>query len=383
MTKFGRRSVGLLLATAIVPLGAAQAATCGSGGAKSLTVGTVSGIDSGPARSYSLPLKAGESVIVDLARLSATSAESEEGGEAKPRSLALCDTRGTLLAPQPGEVFEKGGSVSATEDGERLRFVAPADGNYIVTVAGSDAPREILVRRRESGAVQSPVLPAALGRSIQGVVSSGMPVIYSFAGTAGQWVELKATSDKDTLLRLAEADPEGNYSVVAENDDSDGLNPMLRRKLRTSRPYFVQVDSLSDDAGGFELSLRRIEAPKPPPPPATLRAGTQVSARLADGDAVTFYNLPVQAGHSYRIELTAAYDSAMAIGLPNPVESEDGSGSRDDAFSEVKSQDANLTGTERLNFTARNTGNLLVRVRSFGIGDTDGAYTLIVKDLGQ
>jgi hypothetical protein len=158
---------------------------------------------------------------------------------------------------------------------------------------------------------------------------------------------------------------------------------MLRRKLRTSRPYFVQVDSLSDDAGGFELSLRRIEAPKPPPPPATLRAGTQVSARLADGDAVTFYNLPVQAGHSYRIELTAAYDSAMAIGLPNPVESEDGSGSRDDAFSEVKSQDANLTGTERLNFTARNTGNLLVRVRSFGIGDTDGAYTLIVKDLGQ
>lgn len=383
MTKFGGRSAGLLLAAAIVPLGAAQAAPCGSAGAKALTVGTVSEIDSGAARSYALPLKAGESVIVDLTRLSSASAESDDGDEAKPRSLALCDARGTLLAPQPGEVFEKGGSVSATEDGERLRFVAPADGNYIVTVAGSDAPREILVRRRESGSVQSPVLSAALGRSVQGVVSSGMPVIYSFTGTAGQWVELKSTSDKDTVLRLAEADSEGNYTVVAENDDSDGLNPMLRRKLRTSRPYFLQVDSLSDEAGGFELSLRRIESPKPPPPPATLRPDTQVSARLVDGDAVTFYNLPVQAGHSYRIELTAAYDSAMAIGLPNPVESEDGSGSSDDAFSEVKSQDANLTGTERLNFTARNTGNLLVRIRSFGIGDTNGAYTLLAKDLGQ
>lgn len=385
MTKFARRSAGLLLAAAIAPLGAAHAAPCGSAGASSLTVGTVSGIDSGAARSYSLPLKAGESVIVDLARLSTTTTDEQgdEDGAPMGRSLSLCDAKGTLLAPQPGEVFEKGGSVAATEDGERLRFVAPADGNYTVTVASSDAPREILVRRRDAGAVQSPVVQAALGRSVQGIVSSATPVIYSFSGTAGQWVELKATSEKDTVLRLAEADPEGNYAVVAENDDSDGLNPMLRRKLRTSGAYFVQVDSLSDDAGGFELSLRRIEAPPPPPPPAALRPGVQVNARLADGDAVTFYTLAVQAGHSYRLDLTAPYDSALAIGLPNPVEAEDGNDSRDAHFAEVKSQDANLTGTERLNFTARNTGNLLVRIRSFGLDDTNGAYTLLVKDLGQ
>jgi hypothetical protein len=388
MTNFGGRSAGLLLAAAIVPVGAAQAAPCGSAGAKPLAVGTVSGVPAGAARSYSVALKAGESVIVDLALLSTpgTDAADEHDGEADPatpRSLALCDARGTLVAPQPGEVFKKGGSHSTTEDGERLRFVAPADGNYIVSVAGSDAPREILLRRRDAGTVQAAVMPAALGRSVQGIVSSATPVVYSFSGSAGQWVELKVTSDKDTVLRLAEADRDGAYTVVAENDDSDGLNPMLRRKLRTSGTYFLQVDSLSDDAGGFELSLRRVEAPKPAPAPAVLRSGAQVSARLADGDAVTFYTLPVQAGHSYRLDLTAPYDSALAIGLPNPVESEDGSEGPSANFSEVKSQDANLTGTERLNFTARNTGTLLVRVKSFGLNDTNGGYTLIANDLGE
>jgi len=387
MTKFGGRCAGLLVAAAIVPLGAAQAAPCNLAGAKPLAVGTVSEIDSGPARSYSLSLNAGESVIIDLARLSAASVaadgDAQDGSAANARSLALCDARGTLLAPQAGEVFEKGGSVSATEDGERLRFVAPANGNYIVTVAGSDAPREILVRRRDSGTVQAPVVPTALGRSVQGIVSSASPVIYSFTGSAGQWVELKVASEKDTVLRLAEADSQGNYAVVAENDDSDGLNPMLRRKLRTPRTYFVQVDALSDEPGDFALSLRRIAAPTPPPPPATLRPGAQVSARLADDSAVAFYTLPVTAGDSYRLELTAPYDSALAIGLPNPVESEDGSDERDARFSEVKSEDANLTGTERLNFTARSTSNLLVRVRSFGLNDTDGSYTLIARDLGQ
>lgn len=388
MMKLGRRSAGLLFAAAILPSGSAQAASCRTEGATPLAVGTVSAVLAGGVRSYSVPLKAGESVIIDLALLSAPGAvaideHDGEGDAASARSLALCDARGTLVAPQAGEVFKKGGSHSTTEDGERLRFVAPADGNYIITVAGADTPREILVRRRDAGTVQAAVIPAALGRSMQGIVSSVTPVVYSFSGSTGQWVELKATSDSDTVLRLAEAGRDDTYTVIAENDDSDGLNPMLRRKLRTSETYFLQVDSLSDEPGGFELSLRRIEAPKPPPPPAALRPGAQVSSRLADGDAVTFYTLPVQAGHSYRLDLAAAYDSALAIGLPNPVESEDGNGGPGENFSEVKSQDANLTGTERLNFTARSTGTLLVRVRSFGLNDTDGSYTLIMNDLGQ
>jgi hypothetical protein len=226
------------------------------------------------------------------------------------------------------------------------------------------------------------VVSAQLDASQKGIASSSAPMVFSFAGTAGQWVELKSTSEKDTLLRLAGPDRSGEYSVITENDDSDGLNPMIRRKLPVTGTYYLQVDSLSDEPGDFELSLKRTTAPKPAPPPVALRSGAQVSDKLANGDDVRLYTLPVVAGHSYRLDLTASYDGVVAIGLPNPVEPEDGGDKPDASFSEVKSQDSGTTGTEKLNFTARSTGQLLVRIKSFGIGETDGSYTLTASDLG-
>jgi hypothetical protein len=90
----------------------------------------------------------------------------------------------------------------------------------------------------------------------------------------------------------------------------------------------------------------------------------------------------VVAGHTYRLELTAPYDGVVAIGVPNPVEPDDGGTGADAGFAEIKSQDANTSGTEKLTFTARSNGQLLVRIRSFGIGESDGGYTLTAVDLG-
>ncbi len=301
---------------------------------------------------------------------------------ASPRALRLCDSAGVLLAPLPGEVFEKGGSVSATDGGERLRFVAPRAGQYIVAVAPGEEQREILARRREVGTSQAPVVSAQLDAVQKGIVSSGAPMVFSFSGAAGQWVQLKSTSEKDTVLRLAGPDREGNYALLAENDDSDGLNPMIRRKLPLAGTYYLQVDSLSDEAAEFELALNRTAAPKPAPPPAALRAGAQVAGRLTGSDDIKLYALPVIAGHSYRLSLTAPYDGVVAIGLPSPLEPDDGGDKPDAGFAELKSQDSGTTGTERLNFTARSSGQLLVRVKSFGIGETDGGYTLTATDQG-
>jgi Bacterial pre-peptidase C-terminal domain len=386
-----RRAALFLAAAALMPLAQAQAAPCSSAGASAITVGSVAEVAPGAARSFTLSLRGGDSVIVDLVRVQpATEAgegdghEHGEGSAAQPqRSLSLCDAGGRLLAPQPGEVFAKGGSVTAIEEGERLRFVAPAAAQYVIVAKAAEAPRELLVRRREGGATQATVVPVSLGGKTTGIVSSSGQMVYSFQAPAGQWVEITATSEKDTLLRLAGPDRDGSYSQLAENDDSDGLNPKIRRKLALAGTYYVQVDSLAADPGEFELSLKRVEAPKPPPPPAALRTGAPVSGRLADNEAVMLYSLPVMAGRSYRLELTAAYDGVVAIGLPNPVEPEDGSDKPDAGFAEVKSQDSGTSGTERLDFTARSTGSLLVRVRSFGIGETDGAFTLLATDRGN
>lgn len=385
----------LLAAAALAPLAQAQAQVkpavqaCTAGGATPITVGTVASVPAGATRTFSVTLAAGEGAIVDLASLKPKPAASDddegEGGSrasAPERSIRLCNAGGTLIAPQPGEVFAKGGSVTTTDEGERLRFLAPSAGQYLITVSAADDAREILVRRRTGGTAQAPVIAGALGKPQKGITSSSAPMVFSFTAPAGQWVELKSTSEKDTLLRLAAPDRAGVYSVVAENDDSEGLNPLIRRKLANAGTYFVQVDSLSDEPGEFELTLKAIAPPPPPPPPVALRTGAPVAGKLAGEDDVKLYALPVVAGHSYRLDLTTAYDGVVAIGVPNPLEPDDGNIGPDAGFSEVKSQDSNTSGTEKLNFTARGNGQILVRVKSFGIGETDGGYTLTASDLG-
>jgi hypothetical protein len=393
MTTARRLATSLLLAAAAAPLASAHAAAVGCAGADAgaLTLGTAARVDPGAARGFAVTLAEGQGIIVDLSGLTPTAVpaadkdddEHEHGGDAKQplRDLALCDARGTKLVPLAGEVFAKGGSLSAIPDGQRLRFVAPSAGRYRIGVTPAAAPREILVRERVLGHGGGGVAPTGLGKVEEGKVSAAAPQVFSFAGTAGQWIELKSTSENDTVLHLAGPDQKGEYSEIANNDDSDGLNPVIRRRLPISGTYYLQVDSLGDELQDFTLTLKAIKAPAPPPPPAALRAGATVRDKLASENDARIYAMPVVAGHSYRLELTATYDGVVAIGLPNPVEADDDSGPGA-GFAEVKSQDSGTTGTERLTFTARSTGQLLVRIKSFGIGESDGGYTLVAADLG-
>ena len=278
MTSHTCRRAAVLLAAAVFPV-AAHAAPCPTSGASALAVGTVAAVPAGGARSFVVDLAAREGVIVDLADLVARAAASTGGGDhddhegrgnrpAAPtvRALQLCDAAGAVLAPMPGEVFAKGGSVTGTDDGERLSFSAPVTGRYLVTVAAGDAAREILVRRRAVGTVQAPVVEAALDAERKGITSSKAPMVFSFAGTAGQWVELKSTSEKDTLLRLAGPDRAGAYAVLAENDDSEGLNPRDQAQAADCRDLFragrfrcptIRANSRSSSSGSRRRRRRR------------------------------------------------------------------------------------------------------------------------------
>ena len=385
-----RWALALLLAGTAAP--AAYAAECDGAAAGTLTLGTAAAVQPGPARTYDVALAAGQGVYVDIATLR-QAAVSEEGdddheheGDAKPalaRNVVACNASGAVVAPQPGEVFEKGSSISDIPEGQRLRFVAPVAGRYRIAVKAGDEPRELLVRERQLGAIGNVgVTATALGRVETGPVSSKALRIFSFPGAAGQWVELKSTSENDTVLRLAAPARDGSYAQIAENDDTDGLNPVLRRRLPATGTYYLQVDSLGDETKDFTLTLKAIPAPPLPPPPTALRLGAPVSAKLSGENDARFYLLPVTAGHSYRLELTAPYDGVVAIGLPNPVEGEDGDGGPAAGFASIKQQDTGTSGTERLTFTARRSGQLLVQVKSFGIGETDGGYSLLASDLG-
>ena len=364
----------------------AQGQDCSAAGAQGITIGTVMAVPSGAARSYGVNLQAGEAVIIDLAVLERSDSEAgdeEANHEAGATPLRVCRASGSALAPSPADIFKQGGEAEWTPDGPRTRLVAPEAGRYIISVAAADKERELLVRRRPGASVAAPVTATSIGDTVSGRVSGEMPTIHSFTGQAGQWVLLRATSDNDTVLRLAAPDGKGGYSVIAENDDTDGLNPAIRRRLPVSGTYYLQVSSLTPDANDYSLSLTRTAAPTPPAPPAALAIGREASGRLADQTDNDLYAIQVGAGRSYRVELTANYDAVVAIGLPDPTEPENSENASGAGFAALRSEDRNLTGTEVLNFTARSDGPLLVMVSSFGIGDTNGVYTLKVVEVAD
>ena len=379
-------ATALVLSSALLPLAAAHAAPCQGATAGALAIGQVVRLEPGPARALAIELASGQGVIADLSTLDTPAAkdgEGEDGDNAKapPRNIAICSTAGVPLAPQAGEVFETGGSAIAIDGGTRLRFVAPATGTYTLWVDASGEAREVLVRNHDLGKGGG-IATVKLGGSAEGRISTSAPLVYSFTAPAGQWVEIKSTSEGDTLLHLAGPDRAGAYSELAKVDDSDGLNPVIRRRLAVAGTSYIQLESLSDETQDFTLTVKPSMAPPAPPPPAAMRPGTAISAKLSGDDEAKLYVLPVVSGHSYRIELSAEYDGVVKLGLPNPVDTGDGKEGLDAGFTEVVSADDGTTGTEKIDFTARQSGSLLVLVKSFRIGETDGSFRLIASDQG-
>lgn len=359
----------------------ALAAACEAAGASAVTVGTLVPLAGGAAGKFSVDLAAGEGVVVELASTAMEAAEDGESANAAA-TLKVCDAKGVLLSPLPSDVFASGGALERAGGNLRLRFVAPSAGRYLIAASAADGDRELLLRKRELAATDRKVVELELGGSDFAKVSGSKPLVYSFAGKAGQWVKLTATSENDTVLHLAGPTGDGNYEVIADNDDSDGLNPMIRRRLPVTGTYYFQVESLSSDENDATVLVQPTDAPAPPAPPMALKAGATVEGSLASTEDRKVYALPVVAGHGYRLELTAPYDGVIEVGLEDPLLPEDGG--EGNGFSSVKSQDANLSGTERLNFIARSTGRVLVQVRAYNL-DEDGekGYKLVVTDTGM
>ncbi|WP_068076212.1 hypothetical protein [Novosphingobium lentum] len=377
---------GAAIAAIVSGSGAAQATACASAGATPVTVGQLMAIAPGAAARFAVDLAAGEGVQVDLTTAGdpagSDKSDGSGGADAAPTGLAACDSRGSVLAPLPSEVFVKGGSLTAGDDGLHLRFVAPAAGRYVIVADPADGPRELLLRHRAIAPGGTSVIKLDLGGSDFIKVSKTTPRVFAFEAKPGQWVRITANSPSDTVLHLAGAAPGGGYAVLADNDDADGLNPRITTRLVRGGTYYVQLESLASDPDDVTILIEPTQAPPPPPPPLALKAGTTVSGKLASGDDRRIYVLPVIAGHAYRLDLDAAYDAVIEVGMADPIEP-DGSDEPGDGFSALRTKDDGTSGKEKLAFTARTTGQVLVQVRAYGIDDGDGGYTLAATDGGN
>lgn len=360
----------------------ALAADCDATGAQGVKVGTVQPLGSGDKGVFTLDLKAGEGVWIQLDPTMPTPQDGDSGDQpaSRPTGLKICDATGKQLAPRASDVFVSGGSLSRTSEGAlRLAFLPPAAGSYTIVADAVDDTRELLVRNRDVPENAGGPTHLEMGGSDFAKVSSTKPLIYAVQGKAGQWVKITATSDADTVLHLAAPLADG-YSVIADNDDSDGLNPKIVRKLPVTGTYYVQVESLTDDPNDVSVLIEPTEAPPPPPPPAPLKAGQTVKGTLADADARNLYRLPVTAGHTYTLKVDAPFDAVLDVGLPDPLEA-DGDDDTANGFASLRSVDDGTSGEETLTVTAKTTGALLVQVRSFGI-DEGADYTLSATEAG-
>lgn len=378
------RIMGLLTGVAL-PLLAfppqANAAACSAIGATPVSVGHLQDVPPGGTRAFTVDLAAGEGVTIELSPHGKPSSSADADDKSALAGLILCDAKGAVAAPLPSEVFATGGSLSREDDGTlALRFAAPASGRYTIIAAGADARRELLLRHRDLPATDRRVTAIEVGGSDKAQLSKTNPRTWSFAGKTGQWIRITATSDADTVLHLAGPRPDGGYDVIADNDDTDGLNPRILRKLPVTGTYYVQVESLADDPDTATLLLEPASAPPPPPPPIPLRAGPPVTGKLASGDDKVLYALSVVAGRTYQLELSAAYDAVLEVGLPDPLEPDDGSDSN--GFAATRTKDDSTSGAEKLTFVARTSGQIWVQVRAFGTSDSDGAYTLALTVSG-
>lgn len=382
MKRFG--IVGAALVGGLVTAEPALAASCDGAGAVPIGIGVVGPIEGGKPVSHRVELTAGAALLIELLRSDDADSESDEEGAAQPGAtsdnLRICDAKGTLIAPLPSEVFAEGGSLVRSANGLRLRFVAPAAGTYLIAGAPMQEARELLLRRRAFTAPSRTVTELEMGGSDFAQVSTAEPLVYSFSGQAGQWVQITARSDNDTVLRLAAPGANGTYEVMAENDDSDGLNPVIRRRLPATGRYYFQVAAISgDEEEPVSVLVQPSEPPRAPDAPLALRPGVTVKGVLADSDERKVYALPVQANHSYQLELTAPYDAVLEVGVEDPMLAEDGQ--TGNAFSALRTRDATLTGSEKISFIARSNGRVLVQVRAFKVEVGEG-YTLLATDGG-
>ncbi len=156
----------------------------------------------------------------------------------------------------------------------RLDLVIPASGSLAVHArsfrpggSGDYTIRVVPTDSLQTSAIQaSPAESIAIGRSVTGELASAEPTIqagrradhYSFNGTAGQRVDLRAVStDFDTILTLTGAD---SFSVRNDDDATAGgetLNSRLLATLPADGIYDIAVSSYGRGVtGAYELTTR-------------------------------------------------------------------------------------------------------------------------------
>lgn len=198
---------------------------------------------------------------------------------------------------------------------------------------------------------------------------------------AGQRYRISVDSTAfDPVARLYS---EGENQPVAENDDSNGLNPRITYTPAASGDYVLRVLNFSAEGRGAYTAEAAPMAPLPPP---VTTPGTSVPASgtwsLWEGELAA--SDPDIGGHHYddyliRIEAGQRRFISLEATDFDPLVQLIGAAERDsDPFESVDGDDdAGVGLNSLLAFAPEEAGDFIVRVTSFGEGA--GAYRLWIS----
>lgn len=353
----GRAAFALALAVPAWPVTAA-ALDCNAVDAGTIALDRPVAVDPGREQRFVLDLAAPADIAVML--------EPRVPGA----EVAICDPAGFPFGRPLEPAATAGSAADAHAVGEAvIAVLAPAAARLTVRAPGTPA-----------SAREAPAIP--FGTPVSAHLIKDYPRTWSFTGSAGQAVRIAARSDGDTRLKLVGPTAAGGTGQLADDDDSEGLNPEIRRRLLRTGTYFVTVETLSDDPEDVMIELREDAAPALAAAvvqaAGTVRPGAPVNASLGEGAGRQLWRLPVRAGRSYRVTLSARFDAGLDLGLADPLEPADGSPPLGIALR--RSSDTDGSGEEMLAFTAAADGEVLLQVRALDTAGTGGAYALEVSE---
>jgi hypothetical protein len=255
----------------------------------------------------------------------------------------------------------------------QVTFTAQAGVDYIVRAtsyaSGATGAYDLL---SNTGTLTSATL-TAVNQTTNGSLVSSDPTNPTRTGslfdgyflqglTAGQVVQVNMNASFDTYLQLVDAD---TGTVLAYNDDFNGLNSQLTFTAQAGLDYIVRATSFASGATGA-YTLTTTSATNPTPTGNGSLVSSDPTNPTRTGSFRDDYFLQgLSAGQQVQLNLNStAFDSYLQV-----VDADTGTVL-------VSNDDSNGTTNSQLTFTAQAGVDYIVRATSSASGAT-GAYSLL------
>jgi hypothetical protein len=279
---------------------------------------------------------------------------------------------------------DRGGETDA-----RVRFEAPADGNYLLVAQSlSEDGKGAYTLSLESAPqpTTAAAQPIRLGQTVTGRLAETDALLeddsyydtWTLHATRGQRLQIEMRSDSfDTFLHFGKMENGDFNSISTDDDGAGGTNSRLRVTIPEDGDYVIRANSVkAGEVGPYTLAITE-RAPGPTTATAhPIEPNTEVTGTLDDndptGDDGSFYDYWTYEGHAgerLRITMSSeAFDTYVSIGKV-----------QNGTFDEIASNDDGPEGTNSLlEVTLPTTGTYTIRAKALS-GENSGAYKLKVE----